>query len=372
MRVFRRAAGNITAEGPGKARTKGLSFHRAANEWPHQLPRPGGAADNRVPRDKRAGTIVPMTGSSQDGSGLSPAAARVAAAVGGSQVVDALAGLPGSDFTSLMLEVARRRAARQSRAEVLRRYQNDRFARPGGISWRHLRWAEDLLTRPLSAEFEMLTFSPVVPLGTHSLLGPVSQDKILTTLRAVEVAADPTNALALEAAVRRQSRPDETVRLAAFQRVVRAQQPGPGNAAHFSLLGLVTAGRDEGGGRRFQRDAVVAHISAVATALAEASRESVQLALTALSLAGESVADVLPAGLAGAPVQVITDDGRQAGRAYYRELCFKINIMSDGAWAEAGDGGFTDWTARLTANSRERLLITGIGIDRLVSLTAGP
>ena len=329
-------------------------------------------ADNRVPREKRAGTIVPMAGSSRKGPSLSPAAARVGAAAGGEQIVDALAGLPGSDFTSLMLEVARRRAASQTPAEVLRRYRSDRFARPGGTSWQSLRWAEDLLARRLPAEFEILTLAPVVPLGTHSALAPVSQDKVLTTLRGVEVAADPTNALALESAVRRQSRPDETVRLAAFQRVVRAQQPGPGHAAHFSLLGLVTAGRDEGGGRRFQRQALAAHIGAMVAALAEASREPVQLALTPLSPAGESLAAVIPGELPGAQAEVITDTGRQAGRAYYRELCFKINIKSDGAWAEVGDGGFTDWTAQLTANSRERLLITGIGIDRLVSLTARP
>lgn len=316
--------------------------------------------------------LAHVTRSDRLPSPLSPAAARVAAAIGGPQVVDALAGLPGSDFTSLMLEVARRRAAGQSPAEVLRRYRNDRFARPGGTSWETLRRAEDLLARRLPAEFEILTLAPVVPLGTHSALGPVSQDKVLTALRGVEVAADPTNALALESAVRRQSRPGEIVRLAAFQRVVRAQQPPPGYLPHFSLLGLVTAGRDDGGGRRFQREAIVAHVGAMATALAEASREPVQLALTPLSPAGETLAALIPDELAGAPVQVITDHDREAGRAYYRELCFKINIMSDGAWAEVGDGGFTDWTAQLTANSRERLLITGIGLDRLVSLTARP
>jgi hypothetical protein len=286
-------------------------------------------------------------------------------------MLDLLAGLSGSDFTSLMLEVARRRAGRQTPAEVLRRYRNDRFARPGGTSWHSLRRAEDLLARHLPAAFEVLTLAPVVPLGTHSVLGPVSQDKVLTALRALEVAADPTNALALESAVRRQQHPDQAVRLAAFQRVVRAQRPPPGYLPHFSLLGLVTADRDDGG-RRFQRESIAMQVGAVAAALAEASRAAVQVALTPLSPAGESVASAVAGELAGPAVRVVTDTGRQAGRGYYRELCFKINIMSNGAWAEVGDGGFTDWTALLTANGRERLLITGIGIDRLVSVTAAP
>ena len=51
----------------------------------------------------------------------------------------------------------------------------------------------------------MLALAPVVPLGTHSVLGTVSQHKVLTAIRACEVAADPTNALALEASARRRA-----------------------------------------------------------------------------------------------------------------------------------------------------------------------
>ena len=94
----------------------------------------------------------------------------------------------------------------------------------------------------------MLALAPVVPLGTHSALATVSQHKVLSTIRACEVAADPTNALALEAAGRRRALPrTATVKLAGIQRVVRAQQfQGAGAPAHFTLFGLVTAGRDEG------------------------------------------------------------------------------------------------------------------------------
>ena len=70
------------------------------------------------------------------------------------------------------------------------------------------------------------------------------------------------------------------------------------------------------------------------------------------------------------PVQVIIDNDREAGRGYYRELCFKINIRAGAEWAEVGDGGFTDWTARLTASNKERLLISGVGIDRVVALSS--
>lgn len=305
----------------------------------------------------------------------SPAAARVVAAIGGAAVLRRLAGLSGSDFTSVMLEVARTRAARETPATVLRRYKSDRFVQPAGSSWRDLRQAEDALASQLPPEFEVLTLAPLVPLGAHSAIATVSQDKLVTAMRACEVAADPTNALALEAAARRLAASAAgTVRLAAFQRVVRAQQVQPGYLPHFSLLGLVSAGRDDGG-RRFERESVVEHVSALAAGLSSAGLAGVdsvpvQVALTPLSPAGESIAAAVTAVLSGAPVLVITDRDRLSGRGYYRDLCYKINMVNKGEWAEVGDGGFTDWAAKLTASSKERLLISGVGIDRLVPLRA--
>ncbi len=131
---------------------------------------------------------------------------RVAREVGGTDVVDRLAELSGSDFTTVMLEVVRRRAGRETPATVLRRYQRDRFVRPGSGSWRAARRAEDVLLGCLPAETEVVALAPLVPLGTHSALATVSQHKVVTAVRACEVAADPTNALALEAAVRRAAR----------------------------------------------------------------------------------------------------------------------------------------------------------------------
>jgi hypothetical protein len=295
---------------------------------------------------------------------------RVHRAIGGAEIAERLVTLSGGDFTTLMLDVARRRAEAQTPATVLRRYRSDRFVQPGSVPWHLLRRAEDLLAAGLPAEFEVLTLAPLAPLGTHSALGPVSQDKIVTAMRACETAADPTNALALEAAQRRIARRDEPVRLAAFQRVVRAQQIArAGNFAHFSLLGVVTAGRDAGG-HRFEREALAEHVSAIAAGLKTVPFGAIQLALTPLTPTGEdvgtSVRELLDA--AGLEIEVVIDRDREAGRGYYRELCFKINVFARGEWAEVGDGGFTDWTALLAASGKERLLISGVGIDRVAAL----
>jgi hypothetical protein len=296
---------------------------------------------------------------------------RVLPGVGGMATVERLAALSGSDFTSVMLEVARRRAARETPASVQRRYARDRFSRPGRTPWRPIRRAEDALLAALPGDVELLTLAPVVPLGTHSVLDTVSQHMVLTTIRACEVAADPTSALALEAATRRRAQSQAgTVKLAGVQRVTRTQLfAGPAAEAHFSLFGLVTAGRDTGS-YRFERAALIAHLRFAVAGLAATGLRHIHVALTPLGDAGERIAAAVvdeidhDRGPAAAAV-IVLDHTRQRGRGYYRDLCFKVNAHVRGELMEIGDGGFTDWTAQLTASRKERLLISGVGLDRL-------
>ena len=37
---------------------------------------------------------------------------------------------------------------------------------------------------------------------------------------------------------------------------------------------------------------------------------------------------------------------------------------------ELGDGGLTDWSARLLSNRKERLMISGAGVDRMAAAIA--
>jgi hypothetical protein len=302
---------------------------------------------------------------------------RLLPRIGGIETIERLAALSGSDFASVMLEVIRRRADRETPASVLRRYERDRFVRPGQVPARAIRRAEDVLFGCLPEDVVVVQLAPLVPLGAHSALGPVSQDKVISTIRASEVAADPTNALALEAASRRvQARDTPTrltpVRLAAVQRVVRAPQlpNAPGFFAHFGLFGMVTAGRDTGS-LGFERSALAGQLEIAIRGAAAAGAAGVQIALTPLSDRGERIAAAVTAGLdPSTPAEVVTDRERQAGRGYYRDLCFKVNAFADGEPRELGDGGFTDWTARLTANAKERLLILGLSTDRLAAFAS--
>jgi hypothetical protein len=162
------------------------------------------------------------------------------------------------------------------------------------------------------------------------------------------------------------------VRLAAVQRVIRAPRPpgAPGFYAHFGLFALVTAGRDTGSGE-FERSALAGQLRIAIRGIAQVTAVGMRIALTPLSEQGERVAaavtdDLGPEGGA----EIVIDRERQAGRGYYRDLCFKVHTGVGGQPVEIGDGGFTDWTAQLTANAKERLLICGVSTDRLATLPA--
>jgi hypothetical protein len=54
------------------------------------------------------------------------------------------------------------------------------------------------------------------------------------------------------------------------------------------------------------------------------------------------------------------------GKEYYRELRFKVHATpARGSEIELVDGGGTDWTQKLLNNAKERLIISGIGSERL-------
>ena len=295
----------------------------------------------------------------------------------GPGAIDAVAGLSGSDITTLMLEIASRRADDVDAAEVLRRYRSDRFSRPTGFDPEALDRAERLLAGALPATFDRIVLAPVVPLGTHRL-GGVDQSRVVSTVRANEVAADPTNGLALESAVRRADllradpRSAHVIRLAASQRVLRAQRfEGTATFSHFQIFGLVSAGRDTGD-LGFEREAFAEHIAFVCAVLQRLAVSTIEVELTDLSSGAmepvsAAVGDVV-GGITGATV--IDRPEREGGRAYYDRMCFKVFAAAGAERLEIADGGLVDWTQQLLQSRKERLMIGGLGVER-IALLAG-
>jgi hypothetical protein len=288
-----------------------------------------------------------------------------------------------TDLQSLLIEVYRRRAARQTPARLLEQYEQNRFVRPSPADPRALLAFDRLAFARAAPAFEPVELAPVCPLGTTSAVATVSQNKAVATSRNTEVVADSTNVLALECAVRRRghlSSPGEKsrrVRLCASHRLVRAQNFGPpGALAHFRLFGLCSAGRDEGS-HRFEVEELAEHLGFYLRLLAALRDEEgyavsgPRVALTDLGGLPEErlrteVAEPLAARFPGVPVGFAPE--RITGRGYYDGACFHL-YATDPAGHELllVDGGFTTWTQQLLSNQKERLLISGIGSERVCS-----
>ena len=336
---------------------------------------------------------------------------RIERALGMVGLVDALASkLSASDLRSLLMEVFQARAAEVEASEIRAQSERDALMAPSTVSARHL-MVFDSAAFQAASEFNALDLSPVCPFAAAYTLGGTSQNNVVTTIRNAEALGDPTLSLALEAG--RQRRSTDVVRLCASQRVIRLQPfDVPGYSPHFRLFGLVTAGRDSGS-FRFETAHLLEHVRvylrifrmlagagfalesplvefadmiAVEAAVAGAgiTRDEIRQSVRAHRL-GESESFLRERGLAAevdarhpqlesdviAPLreefpeaQFRVNQQRLEGLGYYRHFTLRISPKApDGNRYPIVDGGFTDWTARLLGNRKERLLISGIGSE---------
>jgi hypothetical protein len=183
--------------------------------------------------------------------------------------------------------------------------------------------------------------------------------------------SDPTNVLALEAMRRRRGGTGD-VHLAASPRVVRAQNYGSGVLAHFRLFSLVSTGRERGGSA-FELEALERHLWLYATAFADFVAPDTALRLS-YSGNGTSTAERLIAATRDAAsragIGCIEEPEPATAGGYYEGFRFRIHARpsGQGEWLQLVDGGNVDWGARIAGNAKERMLISGVGVERLVAL----
>ncbi|MBO0802415.1 MAG: hypothetical protein J2P25_05000 [Nocardiopsaceae bacterium] len=286
-------------------------------------------------------------------------------------------GLPSADLRTLLIAVARTRAGQVTPADVMRRWQHDRFVRPAASDPRRVTAVEARLWQLLPAEFAGVELSPVTPLGTCATVAPVSQNRVVTTVRTTEVVSDSTNALAVEAAARRRDQPkDGHCHLACCHRVLRAQVFGPGSAPHFRLFALVSSARDSGSGRT-EASMLTRHLAywlEVLETLIPHRQPRIELSVFDDQVLAERLADTVRPGLAARTAECTAERAaflvdrpeRIRGRGYYTG--FALRITADQGEAELGDGGLTTWTAQLTHDFKERCLVSCIATERLTAL----
>jgi hypothetical protein len=277
--------------------------------------------------------------------------------------------LSPTDLQSLMLSLAQTRARRTRPAEALRRWKSDRFVRPATIDPGRLSEVENRLWRRLrDTPFDGLALSPVTPLGTCASVGPVHQNRIVSTVRSSEVVSDPCNVLALEAALRRRAGVDQ-VHLASCHRVLRAQRfVESGAFAHFVIFALVSTARDSGSART-EAQLLIMHLrfwQQVLDELLGPAWGRFAYTLIGNQSRGHRLTEMIQSGLPDAPLTEYPE--RTQGIGYYDTAAFKIMAKSEADELEIGDGGFVGWTAELIPDAKERCLISCVAPERLAGL----
>ncbi len=286
------------------------------------------------------------------------------------------------DLQSLLLEVYRRRAKSLVPRNVLEQYIQNRFVQSAQVSPRDILEFDGLAFSLLPPDFETVALSPVSPLGSVSVLATVDQNNTLTTIRNTEVCSDSTNVMALECARRRRTLLAEKrsvrqrIKLCNTHRLLRTQAfEEAATFPHFQLLGLCTAGRDEGS-FLFETDSLIEHIDFYIRLMMNSENiglklENIQVKFIIFDgrMLEQIEARVMhPLSSEYSNGTFFVDQDCHDGEGYYEGIRFQIFARDpDGVDRFLADGGFTDWTQKLLSNRKERLLISGMGSERLLT-----
>jgi len=286
-----------------------------------------------------------------------------------------------SDLQSLLLEVYQKRTHKLTPKDLFNQYAQNRFVKPAKIdSLKRLQF-DQFAFNLLPNDFDIIELSPLCPLGSTSVIAPINQNNIITTIRNTEVCSDPTNMLALECAVRRKAafaqNPRTTARnrLCTSYRVLRAQVfDEPAAFPHFAMLALCTAGRDQGS-FKFEIESLKEHIEFYLNLLT--GLKSFHYKVKNIRVLFFIFNSLLPVKLENEILKplknqfpdtiFIIDSEKKDGQGYYSDLRFQIFAQNTSAEEYfLIDGGFTNWTQQLLSNKKERLLTSGMGSERFI------
>ncbi|MDF2674870.1 MAG: hypothetical protein K0R09_3138 [Clostridiales bacterium] len=287
--------------------------------------------------------------------------------------------LSASELNSLMMEVYKLRCDEITPTALMKAYEANKYVKPAFEN--PIKTKELELSMLKAAErfsFTPIELSPVAPLGACSAVGTVNQNKILSALRGTEVMADSTNSLALHiCSLKRNMKQPQSVgslmKYCTTHRLIRTQIfDNPRFTPHFKLLCMATAGRDTGS-YSFEKENIIEHINFYKTILRDiAHTETFKLKL--FKIGTDEASNNLFTKIAehihkeiDMNIETVLDMTRIENQ-YYKGIQFKIYVNIDGSEAEAGDGGFVDWSQKLLENKKERMLISAIGIAPLLIL----
>lgn len=300
---------------------------------------------------------------------------RISRELGVPDLVEVLAErVTGSELNSLLLAVYDRRVRNLRAPALLQQYRKNRFVQPSELDMIAL-LEQELQTLRFwkGCGFEPVELSPAAQWGSCSVVGTVSQNKIVSATRQTEIVADATNSIALHIAdLRRKGElpAGAPARFCTVHRHIRTQEikGGKGFTAHFKIGCLVSAGRDQGD-HRWECQALREQMQAFQSLFGEVFK--VERIWWKLQQRGgyeggvpliDRLAEYIEKEMPGIELKI---EKFPLPNDYYRGIQFKMIIDMAGKEWEIADGGFVDWTQQLLEDRKERLLIGGFGLDLL-------
>lgn len=300
---------------------------------------------------------------------------RVLRELGDPDILQKLVTLPQSDVNSLLLELSKLQTESWSPADILKKYGSNRFSKHSDINPAvYRRFEAELLTAAEEQGISGVLLSPVAPLGSCSVFGCVDQNNVVSASRGTEVLSDPTNMLAIiiaEKIKKGELENQNPVHYCTTCRVTRgAAVTGKRSFAHFGIFCMVSAGKDQGP-YICEKEMLVKQLSFYEALFHTEFDAKLSAVLRKRSGYSDNdgffsrMSELVRAELPDVP---ITIDDAHMDNAYYKGINYKIYMHIGDETIEIGDGGFVDWTQKLLANKKERCLISGIGLDRLLLL----
>ncbi|MCL2564658.1 MAG: hypothetical protein FWE24_02460 [Defluviitaleaceae bacterium] len=301
---------------------------------------------------------------------------RILTELGDKELIEKLLALPKSDLNSLMLEVFKEQAKDINPADVLKAFQTNRFSLPSEIDPIDYHICEaELLSLARKLEIEAVLLSPSAPLGSCSAFGCVNQNNIISASRGVEILPDPTNMLAIIIAQKLKNEEADNHNQLHFCTTARVQRANPipkakGFYSHFGIFCIVSTGKDRGS-YICENALFVKQLHYYRKLLIE--RYNARLSVVLRKRSGyidsdgffNKMTELVKIELPDVPISF---DLEHEDNNYYKGINFKLYMEKENEKIEIGDGGFVDWISKMTNRKKERCLISGIGLDRLLLL----
>jgi hypothetical protein len=287
---------------------------------------------------------------------------------GNKNLIDELtARLSQSELTTFLLALSKEMANKSTPNGILSRYESNRFVKPSKLNPIKVKQVEILMLEMAEASgFSPVLLSPASPLGSCSVIAKVDQNNVISATRGLELIADSTNMLTIYLANGIKNKTiDNTkspVHLSATCRVIRGQMfKSDAFVSHFNMFTIVSSGKDTGS-YGFEKEAIARHIGFYNRYFREELGHELKVSLNIRNGYADKMGfiDRIHSSIRERYPDIdFAVNRKETDNSYYQSINFKISIND----IEIVDGGFVDWTQKLLGSKKERLLISGAGVD---------